>query len=535
MSGTTILPSARSVRAATPETPDSKQLPAKQPSATSPRLHGRAWLRAALPRGIPMTAESFALRHRVLRVVLAIHLPALLGLGLLRGYAVGQVLTEIAPAAIALLAASALGTARIRALLVTLGLVWCSFVVLRLSGGSAEAHVHPLAVLIFVALYQDWLPIGTCVLGIVALYVVPTVLDPSLLYEAGAARRRAGLYSAAHLGAFTLLGLGQLLFWRTTEREQRRATDLATHLGRQELAAEREALARRQESYALMTNLARRSQSLVGRQLSTLDELERDERDPDVLAGLFALDHLATRMRRNAENLLVLAGAGAARTHQQPVGLDELLRGAVAEVEQYARVDLHLDASGSLLGGAVSDVAHLLAELLDNALTCSPPASRVQLGVAPEGEGLLMTVEDQGIGMAPARLALHNATLATDPDSPADDAAGAVGATLGFPVVRRLADRHGIKVRLKTPDSGRGLLAEVRLPARLIGLSTGAEHEAGALTPTALPGRRSTPQARPAQEQRSRRAGGLLVGAVFEPAPLTGPEAVNTPNGAHSR
>lgn len=99
-------------------------------------------------------------------------------------------------------------------------------------------------------------------------------------------------------------------------------------------------------------------------------------------------------------------------------------------------------------------------------------------------------------------------------------------------MVRRLADRHGIKVRLRTPESGRGLIAEVRLPARLIGVSTGADYGSGLLTPAALPGRRSTPQPRPAQEQRSRRAGGLLVGAVFEPAPLTGPEAV-TANGAH--
>jgi len=529
MSGTTILPtSARPVRAPQPHAPEPGRAAVSQPAR--PRRLAR--LRTALPQGIPMTAESFRLRHRVLRLVLATHLPALMALGVLGGHGALRVLIELAPAAVMLIAASTFGKPRVRALLVTAGLLWCSFLVLTLSGGSAEAHAHPLAVLIFVSLYQDWLPIGACVLGVVALYVAPTVLEPSLLYATGPARRRAGLYSAAHLGAFALLGGGQLLFWRSTEREQRRATELATDLGRQELSAEREALMRRQESYALMTNLARRSQSLVGRQLSTLDELERDERDPDVLGGLFALDHLATRMRRNAENLLVLAGAPAARTHQKPVGLDELLRGAVAEVEQYARVDLHLDAAGSLLGGVVSDVAHLLAELLDNALACSPPASRVQLGVAPDGDGLLVRVEDQGIGIAPARLILHNATLDTELRSPGGDADAPVGATLGFPVVRRLADRHGIKVRLRTPESGRGLIAEVRLPTRLIGVWTGADYGSGLLTPAALPGRRSTPQPRPAQEQRSRRAGGLLVGAVFEPAPLTGPEAV-TANGAH--
>lgn len=293
--------------------------------------------------------------------------------------------------------------------------------------------------------------------------------------------------------------------------------------GRERARSEAQAAAQRQASQALMTNLARRNQSLIGRQLATLDEMECSEGNPDVLSGLFELDHLATRMRRNAENLLVLAGAPTSgHGFAQPVPTDELLRGAAAEVEQFARVDVEAAGGSAVAGHVVSDLAHLLAELLDNALACSPPTTRVAIGAAgtPAG-GLRLWVADEGIGMTAARLAEHNAVLA--------DVVGdrEVGATLGFPVVRRLAARHQLSVTLSAPDTG-GLVADVEVPASVVvGLAPTPVELASAAAPTALPGRRSARRPAAALPGRSRRpeparttAARPATGTVFTPAPL---------------
>ena len=222
------------------------------------------------------------------------------------------------------------------------------------------------------------------------------------------------------------------------------------------VAAEQAAL--RRSVADMFLNLGRRLQALVGRQLEELDELERTEVDPKQLQSLFRLDHLATRMRRNAENLLVLSGAEPVRRWSQPVPLVRVIRAAAAEIEDYTRVVVLPMPDAAVLGHAVSDVVHLLAELIENAAVFSPPGTRVQVTGEPVPHGYLLEIEDQGIGMTTEELARANEQLA---NPPAVDVARAQ--RLGFYVVGRLAARDGIKVRLRRSWYG-GVTALVLLP-----------------------------------------------------------------------
>ena len=166
----------------------------------------------------------------------------------------------------------------------------------------------------------------------------------------------------------------------------------------------------------LFVNLARRNQSLLERQLELLDELERNEHDPTALDALFKLDHMATRMRRNAESLLVLSGAEQPRQWQQPIALIDVVRAAAAEIADFPRVELvGIDDDLAVSGRAVSDVAHLLAELLENATSFSPPDSAVVVSGAVGATGFVLAVSDQGIGMPPERVAEANHLLAKPP------------------------------------------------------------------------------------------------------------------------
>src|SRR5215208_1936086 len=212
-----------------------------------------------------------------------------------------------------------------------------------------------------------------------------------------------------------------------------------------------------------------RLQALVHRQLELLDELERTEADPQQLRSLFRLDHLATRMRRNAENLLVLSGAEPVRRWSDPVPLPRVIRAASAEIEDYNRVGVMPMADVRVVGHAVSDVVHLLAELIENAAAFSPPGTRVQVSGEPAAHGYLLEVEDQGIGMSDEQLAKPTTI----------DLASAQ--RLGFYVVGRLAARHGIKVRLRRSWFG-GVAALVLLPSSLLG---GPETE---MEPAGAPG-----------------------------------------------
>src|SRR6201996_1843795 len=212
----------------------------------------------------------------------------------------------------------------------------------------------------------------------------------------------------------------------------------------------------------MFRNLARRNQSLLQRQLSVLDDMERRATDPDVLEDLFKMDHPTTRMRRHAEGLIILSGAPPGRSWSAPVKLIDVMRGAVAEVEDYARVTVSTQSRAALAGSAVTDLIHLLAELIENATTLSPPFTQVRVGGETVANGFAIEIEDRGLGMVPQRLQELNERLANPPDiNPANTE------QLGLFVVGQLARRHGARVMLRPSPYG-GTTAVVLIPLALI-------------------------------------------------------------------
>ncbi|MFJ6934891.1 ATP-binding protein [Streptomyces sp. NPDC101132] len=216
----------------------------------------------------------------------------------------------------------------------------------------------------------------------------------------------------------------------------------------------------------VFVNLARRLQSLVHREIQLLDGLEDTVEDPDLLKELFHVDHLATRIRRHAENLAVLGGAASRRQWTRPIDVSEVLRSSVAEVEQYTRVKVVPPAAGSVRGHAVADVVHLLAELVENATVFSPPDTDVVLRAERVTAGIAIEVEDRGLGMPPEEQHRMNALL-DDPDQVSVRHLLADG-RIGLFVVSALARRHGIAVELKSNIYG-GVLAVLVLPRDLLG------------------------------------------------------------------
>ncbi|WP_039934056.1 sensor histidine kinase [Streptomyces viridochromogenes] len=244
--------------------------------------------------------------------------------------------------------------------------------------------------------------------------------------------------------------------------EVARAFD-AVHDAAVRLATDQAAL--RSHINGMFVHLSRRNQRLVGKLLTEIGDLEQDERDPERLARLFQLDHLATQMLRTDESLLVLAGSDTGRGWDRPMPLAEVLLAASAEVEHYARVVCRPSVEADVVGDAVTDLVHLLAELMENATQFSGPRSTVMVtyGVARDrAAGLVITIVDEGSGMTPADLALANHRLSSvrafDPEA---------GQTMGLFVVSRLASRHGISVAL-VPSPRRGTTALVRLPRHLL-------------------------------------------------------------------
>ena len=280
--------------------------------------------------------------------------------------------------------------------------------------------------------------------------------------------------------------IGMVIFWRITEDEQVEKEEL----GRQLITADAE-IGRRKFTSEMLVNLARRNQSMLYRQLDIINELENREQDPDALADLFKLDHLATRVRRNAESLLVLAGQQAPRTWSEPVPLRDVIRAAIAETEDLDRVVFAVDDRIAVSGTAIADLTHLLAELTENAVRFSPPATAVTIRVRPnrrdEG-GHLLTVEDWGVGMPADDLAEANQLLAHPGDLDL-----AVAQRLGFHVVARLAARHGIAVSL-TATPGSGITAVVVLPASLFTQTAPPERSRRCRArPRSMPGGRTPP------------------------------------------
>ncbi|SCG51795.1 sensor histidine kinase [Micromonospora humi] len=273
----------------------------------------------------------------------------------------------------------------------------------------------------------------------------------------------------------------------------------AVHLEAVRTAAEQAAL--RASVATMFVNLARRSQILVDRLIGHLDRLERGEEDPDRLAELFQLDHLATRMRRNDENLLVLAGADSTRVQREPAALIDVLRAAQSEVEHYTRIEFGvIDRDIEVAAHAVNDLVHLVAELFDNATAFSPPDSHVMVEARRVGDRASLYVEDRGIGISADQLHDLNERLATPPQVDV-----AVSRMMGLVVVARLAARHGVKVELR-PAADRGTVADVTLPTTV-------------LVPRALAGRGQPAPALPAAGPQQ---GGPVPAFGASPAPAFG-------------
>jgi signal transduction histidine kinase len=239
---------------------------------------------------------------------------------------------------------------------------------------------------------------------------------------------------------------------------------------------------------AMFVSLSRRSQSLIERPARMIDSLEQNEDDPDRLSGLFSMDHLVTRMRRNSENLLLLAGHEGARKWSDPVTLADVARAATAEIEQYGRVVLNIQPGIAVIGQAVSDVVHLLAELIENATLFSPKDTEVMVSAQERsGGGVLIEITDKGIGVPDERLAEMNWRL---DNPPVIDVS--VSKHMGLFAVARLAERHGVRVRLRAAIP-QGLSALVWLPENVI------ERTA---RPFAVGGRRQQPAVSPGIEGR---------------------------------
>ncbi|WP_206324322.1 ATP-binding protein [Streptomyces sp. HNM0574] len=278
-----------------------------------------------------------------------------------------------------------------------------------------------------------------------------------------------------------------------------------------------------QEQVEVFVNLSRRLQSLVHREIELLDELENKVEDPDLLKGLFQLDHLTTRIRRHAENLAVLGGAVSRRQWNRPVTTTEVLRSATAEVEQYSRVKLVPPVQGTLSGHAVADVIHLLAELVENATVFSSPQTHVVLRAQQVTAGLAIEVEDRGLGMTPAEQNRMNAVL-SDPDR-VDVGQLLQDGRIGLFVVSALARRHGIVVQLQSNIYG-GIQAVLVLPRDLLGAEQAAV-EAGPSAKT-----EEAPSAAGSAAEAATSASGASPAA--QPAAGTGTPPAGVPGPRHA-
>ncbi len=265
---------------------------------------------------------------------------------------------------------------------------------------------------------------------------------------------------------------------------------------------------------AVFLNIAHRSQAIVHRQLQVLDEAERMEHNSDQLARLFQLDHLTTRERRNAENLIIMGGQQPRRRWRRPVSMGEVVRSAVSESEQYTRITLGDVPDVAVQGAAVGDLIHLLAELVDNATSFSPPQCSIDVTASTVGRGVVVEVRDRGLGIEPEIRERLNATLADPPDlslmTLSEDS------RLGLYVVARLAHRHGVRVTLAESPYG-GVMAIVLVPDAVL-----VDEEEPAADTSDDPATRA-PAAGPEPAALPERTPGAAEPTPAEPAASTAP------------
>ncbi|WP_436528696.1 nitrate- and nitrite sensing domain-containing protein [Actinoplanes sp. HUAS TT8] len=268
-----------------------------------------------------------------------------------------------------------------------------------------------------------------------------------------------------------------------------------------------------------LANLGRRNQNLLRRQLAFITKLEREEASPTGLANLFELDHLATRMRRNAESLLVLVGAASPRQLAEPLMVPDVIRAAVSEVEEYRRVTLRRVDDVLVAGSTVSGIAHMLAELIENGLSFSPPDMDVEIHGRRIGTGYLIAITDQGVGMTPDDMQRANARLRGE-----GDFITAPARFLGHYVVGRLALQMGIEVQL-TPSPVTGVTARITLPAEILTdqptVTPSRPVRAPARQVTAAPEPARPLRLGPAEPAPAQPVSGTVVTAEREPRPAT--------------
>jgi signal transduction histidine kinase len=285
----------------------------------------------------------------------------------------------------------------------------------------------------------------------------------------------------------------------------------------------------------VFVSLAKRNQSLLLRQLRLIDTLEQKASDPAALADLFTLDHLTTRMRRHAESLAILSGAAPGRSWREPVAVIDVIRAAVAEVEDYRRVSVLTGAEDAVVGPAVADMIHLLAELVENATLYSPSGTQVEIRAGRVANGFAIEIDDRGLGIDPGQLREINEQLARPPDFDLADAD-----RLGLFVGAKLAARHGVRVSLRPSPYG-GTSAIALLPNSIVAPGSPAEPGEAPGGPEASggPGQGARqPAVRPARLDLSG-AAALAVAArrsvqpsPASPAPVPAPPAPPPPRSA---
>ena len=440
-------------------------------------------LLAYLPRGNTLDDRAWHKRHVFLQGLLLLHLLLLYAFGLFMGRSAWDTMVVLSVPAACLVLGHLITHRRTASVLITAGLTYGSAVLVSFSNGSIEAHFHFFIMIGFIALYQDWVPFLWNVVFTVLSHGLGSVARTDLIFNHPAGQTSPWVWSAIHGVAVLAACCGVVIFWETTEREQRKTLELTKQLADAEIT-------RRRFTSDLLVNLARRNQSLLYRQLGLINQLEDQEEDPDALADLFRLDHLATRIRRNAESLLVLSGEEPPRTWGRPVALVDVVRAAIAETEDLDRVVFAVDERLAVFGNAVADLTHLMAELVENAVHFSPPEASVIIRTRPylQTPGAhVLTVEDWGVGMRAEDMAAANDLLATPQDVDLS-----VSQRLGLHVVARLAQRHGIEVSL-TPTPGCGVTAAVVLPPSLFSDPDATPDEGSPARPRSRPARPGRP------------------------------------------